>query len=189
MPRRCDRPGCSAPAEVAYGFDLDRVVIWLDAVDPELVERVNAAILCRRHADALQPPRGWFLDDRRDARPRLFRPADDASPASGAPRPRSRRRDRRDRTADATEELPLFAADGVAYEDGPSERQVGGSNPAAGGPAAAADGTSRTGPEAIHDTAALPWTPVFDQTDDLGGVLDARGPLLARAFGNRGRPR
>ena len=35
------------------------------------------------------------------------------------------------------------------------------------------------------DTAGLPWTPVFDQRDDLGGVLDARSPLLSRAFGAR----
>ena len=29
----------------------------------------------------------------------------------------------------------------------------------------------------------LPWKPRFDQTDDLDGLLEARGPLLARAFG------
>ena len=31
-----------------------------------------------------------------------------------------------------------------------------------------------------------PWQPVFDQTDDLDGLLTARGPLLSRAFGKRG---
>ena len=31
------------------------------------------------------------------------------------------------------------------------------------------------------------WKPVFDQTDDLGGLLHTRSPLLARAFGKRDR--
>jgi hypothetical protein len=35
----------------------------------------------------------------------------------------------------------------------------------------------------------LPWKPAFDQTDDLDGLLEARGPLLARAFGGQGRQR
>ena len=30
-----------------------------------------------------------------------------------------------------------------------------------------------------------PWQPVFDQTSDLDGLLAARGPLLARAFGGK----
>lgn len=36
--------------------------------------------------------------------------------------------------------------------------------------------------------ATEPWKPVFDQTDDLDGLLTARSPLLARAFGKRDRP-
>lgn len=39
----------------------------------------------------------------------------------------------------------------------------------------------------IADDEVLPWKPRFDQTDDLDGLLEARGPLLARAFGNRDR--
>ena len=35
------------------------------------------------------------------------------------------------------------------------------------------------------DAEVLPWKPTFDQTDDLGGLLEARGPLLARAFGGQ----
>ncbi|MEY2553638.1 MAG: hypothetical protein QOC57_1498, partial [Ilumatobacteraceae bacterium] len=30
---------------------------------------------------------------------------------------------------------------------------------------------------------------LFDQTDDLGGLLEARGPLLSRAFSGKGRRR
>ena len=37
--------------------------------------------------------------------------------------------------------------------------------------------------------AAVPWTPTFDEQDDLDGLLSARSPLLARAFRGGGRPR
>jgi hypothetical protein len=32
------------------------------------------------------------------------------------------------------------------------------------------------------ETQAMPWRPVFDHTDDLGGLLKADSPLLSRAF-------
>ncbi len=35
----------------------------------------------------------------------------------------------------------------------------------------------------------LPWKPSFDQTDDLDGLLEARSPLLARAFSGLDRRR
>ena len=35
----------------------------------------------------------------------------------------------------------------------------------------------------LQETKALPWTPQFDRTDDLGGVLRPKGKLLSRAFG------
>lgn len=39
----------------------------------------------------------------------------------------------------------------------------------------------------VADAPVAPWRPVFDQTDDLGGLLGAESPLLSRAF--RGRQR
>jgi hypothetical protein len=33
-----------------------------------------------------------------------------------------------------------------------------------------------------------PWTPSFDEADDLDGLLSARSPLLARAFRTADRP-
>ena len=50
----------------------------------------------------------------------------------------------------------------------------------------AADETTPSGPGA--DGAPLPWKPVFDQRDDLDGLLTARSPLLSRAFGKREKP-
>src|SRR5262245_50060352 len=38
-------------------------------------------------------------------------------------------------------------------------------------------------PDEVDPTAE--WKPVFDQSDDLDGLLTARSPLLSRAFGKR----
>ena len=77
MTRLCERPGCSVPAAVAYGMESERLLVWL-AVVPEGVTTLRTGVLCRRHADAMVVPRGWTLDDRREAVPRLFRVADAA---------------------------------------------------------------------------------------------------------------
>jgi Protein of unknown function (DUF3499) len=62
----CGRPGCSAPAAAAIGFDASRQAVWLHPLDePEATGR-----LCRAHADSLRPPRGWrFFDYREPATP------------------------------------------------------------------------------------------------------------------------
>lgn len=47
-------------------------------------------------------------------------------------------------------------------------------------------------PEEVSPPTApevLPWKPSFDQTDDLDGLLEARSPLLARAFSGLDRRR
>jgi hypothetical protein len=46
-----------------------------------------------------------------------------------------------------------------------------------------------TVPDDPDETVALPWMPVFDAHDDLGGLLHAESPLLARAFLGTARPR
>jgi hypothetical protein len=45
-------------------------------------------------------------------------------------------------------------------------------------------------PEAVVAVVADegPWTPSFDETDDLDGLLSARSPLLSRAFRTADRP-
>jgi hypothetical protein len=68
--KQCERPGCSARAEVLYGFDPGRLLVWLEHDAISEGSRSNA--LCRRHADALAVPRGWSIDDRRESAPRLF---------------------------------------------------------------------------------------------------------------------
>ncbi len=68
MGRLCARPGCSNVAAMAYGFDADRLLVWLTPRDPH-DDPLIAGALCTRHADAMVVPQGWTLDDRRDQAP------------------------------------------------------------------------------------------------------------------------
>ena len=146
---------------MTYGFDADHLMVWIDAY-----ERVNtdrAGVLCRRHADAMVVPLGWMLDDRRDPVPTLFKAPAQTTPAA----PRQRRVPRHHR--DDTEQLELVN-DVVVVE---LDDVV----------------ATATVPDPPTEGEVLPWKPTFDQTDDLDGLLEARGPLLARAFGGQGRRR
>ena len=156
MARLCERPGCSDVAAMAFGFDVDRLLVWLAPREPDS-DPLRAGALCKRHADAMVVPRGWTLDDRREPGPRLFRPAD-----ADAPSGRSRSRRVRPDADAAAEQLALTVAE------------------VTGEPLADDD------PDA---TVAIPWMPTFDEADDLGGVLAARSPLLARAFRGTDRRR
>jgi hypothetical protein len=145
MQRLCGRPGCSDAASVAYGMRPEDLVFWLDRL-PERPED-GAAVLCRRHADAMIVPRGWTLDDLRDPHLHLFRP-----PAPGVlPAPAPSTRVRRPTPEPAGEQLRL-----------PTE-----TDPA---------------PDVEAPAAVGPWSPSFDEADDLDGLLAARSPLLSRAF-------
>src|SRR2546423_53994 len=109
-------------------------MVWLDVLGPD---GPSAGALCRRHADALVVPRGWWLQDRRsDAA--LFAPPEPAPPAV-LYRPKRRRR-----PSPPPDPRPDVAAEG--------------------------------------DPAPVAWKPTFDAGDDLNGLLDAKTPLLARAF-------
>ena len=215
MTRLCERPGCSAPASVAYGFAAASTIVWLAALDENEPARELAGALCRRHADSLTPPRGWWLDDRRVARPRLFTMTGtelDADPDDhGAPSPTSgtgptvRPEDattsvarpspkRKRKSTDDTDELALafIGDDGSEGDVHLDQVEPGAGRQAAVAPTPApteepeADGpTSAAFTVDSDETRALPWTPVFDRADDLGGVLAARSPLLSRAFGVR----
>jgi len=78
--KQCERPGCSALAEVLYGFDPGRQLVWLE--HDAIAEGSRSNALCRRHADALAVPRGWSIDDRRESNPRLFSTPKSKSPTS-----------------------------------------------------------------------------------------------------------
>ncbi len=142
---------------MTYGFDAEHLMVWIDSYDR--VATGLAGVLCRRHADAMVVPLGWMLDDRRDPVPRLFRSP--AQPTITVPRHRRTSGHHRDDTL----QLDLGVDRGVgepATSDEPIDADPG-----------------------LVENDVLPWKPAFDQTDDLGGLLEARGPLLARAFGGK----
>jgi hypothetical protein len=145
---------------MTYGFDAEHLMVWIDSYDRVSTDR--AGVLCRRHADAMVVPLGWMLDDRRDPVPRLFR----APAQSTVVAPRQRRVSRHHR--DDTEQLELGADVVADFDDATDVSEMLDSSP---------------------ETEIRPWKPAFDQTDDLDGLLEARGPLLARAFGGQGRRR
>lgn len=164
MARLCERPGCSQPAEVTYGIDAEHLVVWIESLDG--AESYRAGVLCRRHADAMVVPLGWMLDDRREPVPRLFKTRE--TPAA-APRPR---RHRAHAARDETGQLSLT-----------DPERVDAAEPAAAEPSIATQVAAR-----VEDSPTEPWKPVFDQRDDLDGLLTARSPLLSRAFGKRDQP-
>lgn len=141
------------------------LLFWIEAfdgTDPDM-----AKLLCRRHADAMIVPRGWTLDDRRNGPPRLFQPQrfEQAGPETEPPKA-GRRRSKT--TNDAEGEQLQF--DGT----GPIPRPP----------------LDEIEPEqASTEAPTAPWQPDFDQNDDLGGLLSASSPLLARAFRGTDRPR
>jgi len=180
MARLCERPGCSTPAEVSYGFDAEHLVVWLDAFAGPLGSR--SGVLCLRHANAMVVPLGWMLDDRREPVPRLFR-----SPATTDDAPKRRRAPRAGRgPSDDTEQLLLEPALVFAI---PEEAAEVGGDVAAEVAVAVAVAADDAAPIVVVDEAegTQPWQPLFDTEDDLSGLLRARGRLLSRAF--RGAPR
>jgi len=151
-------------------MDSEHLLVWL-ALVPEDVSPIRVGMLCRRHADAMVVPRGWTLDDRRESKPRLFRVAD--APTANHP---SRGRKPRVKAADPVEpiEPPLQLDFDTVLELEPPDPEAEVTVAEIVSPVRDAD-----------ETQAMPWRPIFDHNDDLGGLLKADSPLLSRAF--RGR--
>lgn len=208
MARLCERPGCSNLADVSYGFDAEHLVVWLDGF--HAAQGASSGVLCRRHADAMVVPLGWMLDDRRDPAPRLFRAP--AEPFTGPMiRPRAKRPrpdlaagtvqlrldayDGQNDLAAAVEEAvneaiaigqhldrEVAVADVVDVPD--VAAVVERAEVVEPVESAGLDEVAEPDLDEIDEahTEVLPWQPVFDQTDDLKGLLKARGRLLSRAF-------
>ncbi len=202
MPRLCERPGCSAPADVAYGFDAESLVVWLDTFDAAQ-QGPRSGGLCRRHANAMVVPLGWMLDDRREPVPRLFTASSMDDLTDGMVRPRHR-----GPRPDKTLEVLRTAAMQLSLDDiGAGASPIGeiaevSLSPLESMTALTADlaTPSVAEEESLPDIEpepepepeleiepepeadVLPWQPRFDQNDDLSGLLKARGRLLSRAF-------
>lgn len=168
MQRLCGRPGCSDPASVVYGMRAEDLVFWIDVL-PERLED-DAAVLCRRHADTMVVPRGWTLDDQRDPDLHLFRPP------LPAPTPRTRvSRPHRERVV--VQQLQLGAD--IEPTQPSDERTRPDEVAETAAPSPDAGEVTETAPD---DADTGPWTPSFDEADDLDGLLSAHSPLLSRAF-------
>lgn len=91
-----------------FCFDSRATLVWVDTLDPD--RGTGAGVLCMHHADALTPPRGWHLQDRRTGRPRLWeeRPA---PLRDGHPRP--------PRVAGGATGVAVWASPGPGVETAP----------------------------------------------------------------------
>lgn len=173
MGRLCERPGCSDPASVAYGMRAEDLVFWLDVLKPDT--DLTCGGLCNRHADSMIVPRHWTLDDLREPELRLFRP-----PAPLPPPTSIRRRSRQSPEVISVQMTLAPEAERATDKDGSV-------------PSAHVAGTTKAGTTEADTTEMgtieVPWTPSFDERDDLNGLLSANSPLLARAFRGDDRPR
>jgi hypothetical protein len=167
------------------------LVFWLDQLN--VVAPSEGGVLCRRHADSMVVPRNWTLDDLRDPDLHLFRP-----PAA-VEQPRQRSRRAHGSESRKAEQLALGVepvidpeivpevTSGTIVDEPPAE--VPAEDPAS-------DLSTENDPVAEPIAGDIDgaeqrevWSPNFDTADDLGGLLSASSPLLARAFRGAERPR
>jgi hypothetical protein len=182
--RLCARPGCGAAAVATLRFQSTERQAWLVELD------VNASRtqgdLCQRHAAALVLPRGWELHDERV--PGNWPPvasvdtATETAAKNGKRRVRARRKAAPAAPEAAVTQLPGFEPASTAaaelHEPAPEMEE----------PVAEEVVPSDAAPS--NGTAARPVPAQFgprdeeDVEEELGEILDARTPLLQRAFRN-----
>ena len=205
MTKSCEKQGCNEPAEVAFGIDRVACVVWLETFDDDKQHHVNR--LCDEHASRLTLPRGWTFDDRREKSPRLFvaarpqasstkpstsnvkpltkplRKAEHTAPKKIVPLPRRTSRD---------VSAPVKRANGPGLFDptlpmnSPVLRAPVLNTPVDDTADVTVDVTVDAPGEAPVSDAQ--YAPKFDRTSDVGGALNARGRLLARAFSSQSKP-
>ena len=165
MAQQCERPGCTQPAAVEYIIDPQSLLLTLQ--NYEVIKGERRSALCAVHGDRMSVPKGWSIDDRREDPPRLFRtPKSGVAPAKASVKKSATESKQKKKPAVRP---MLFQAEKKVVEE-VQEVQTPATKPVVRD----AD---------LQETKALPWTPQFDRTDDLGGVLRPKGKLLSRAFG------
>jgi hypothetical protein len=170
--RICARSGCSSPAAAILTYDRTTQTAYLYAVDDPSSR--TPGDLCERHLSRFVVPRSWQLVDRR-----VDAPTVEAAPALRAvPAPKPAR-EPKPRAAKARAPKPRAAKPHAPTtrkwaEVGPSLFDAPASDAVAPVPAVAEPAPS----EPV-------WMPRFGPDSELEGVLDAKTPLLRRAFGGR----
>ncbi|MFM8563936.1 MAG: hypothetical protein ACKOCE_08660 [Acidimicrobiia bacterium] len=196
MRRTCERPGCGGPSAVIYGYGTSGSdTMWLDAWhpdrDPSDAPADTRGVVCARHGELLGPPRGWTIDDRRDSVPRLFKPRDRGVLSVVPPTPDDTPKVKRDPTAPTRRPKSSDRPRPRLFSD--LEEQVA--------PAPAVPPVVESVVEPVAESVAVDpddstelliqqdvgrrVTATFDPDDDLGGTLDATGPMLRDAFRSR----
>jgi hypothetical protein len=122
--------------------------------------------LCRRHADALVVPRGWRIEDKRENVPRLF----PVTPPAEKPKSNVAKKVEPKKSRVKLPRPSIF--DDLKNEKKQEDVVESIAQPEIVAPVEVE----------LEETKAIPWSPQFDQTDDLGGVLRPKGRLLSRAF-------
>lgn len=164
MAKQCERPGCKEPAIAAYFLDSAELLMTLENYVPVDGMQVNG--LCRRHADALVVPRGWRIEDKRENVPRLF------PVTSSSEKPKTKgANSKKSEPKKSRAKLPRPSIFDELKNEKKEEEIV----------APVVEVVVDDDVE-LEETKAIPWSPQFDHTDDLGGVLRPKGRLLSRAF-------
>lgn len=129
------------------------------------VDGLHVNVLCRRHADALVVPRGWRIEDKRENVPRLFPVAslNDKAKEKAKEKAAEKAIDKKAAAKKARVKPPRPSI----FDELKSEKK---------------SEEVRVDSDGLEETKAIPWSPQFDHTDDLGGVLRPKGRLLSRAF-------
>lgn len=176
------------------------MTLWIESWNPDQPREVPKdarGALCARHGETLSPPSGWSVDDRRESMPRLFKPKLTAvpdKPATAKPkreRPKTMPRPRLFETSDNTEQSAPAAVVAtspapivVAPTAPPVAEPMVDSSPMVVEPVVVEPELVDAVPEEGVDDSKS-WVPFFDPDDDLGGMLDATGPMLRDAFRSR----
>ena len=150
------RVGCGGHAVASFCFDGRAALVWLDPLEPD--RGVGAGVLCARHADTLTPPRGWHLQDRRTRTPSLWVDRPTVTDTPLPPRP----------TVVAPPRIP-------EPDVAPARVLAPPTDPL---PFPTEIAASAAPAEPRHLATADP--------SNLDELLDARSPLLARAFAAAG---
>ena len=162
MSKQCERPSCKELAIAAYFLDSSELLMTLENYVPVDGMQVNG--LCRRHADALVVPRGWRIEDKRENVPRLF----PVTPPAEKPKSNVAKKVEPKKNRVKPPRPSIF--DELKNDKKIEEVVV---------PIVEVEQVIEV---ELEETKAIPWSPQFDQTDDLGGVLRPKGRLLSRAF-------
>jgi hypothetical protein len=176
--RVCARSGCNAPAAATLSYDRIALTAYLVTADDAAAREPGD--LCERHVARLVLPRQWHLDDRRTT-------AASATDAVKPARPKRAKKLRVVPDAPAAEKpartvSARSAAKRKWVEVGPSLFDAS-AEPAAAA-AAAATPTAADTPVGAGDEDHPAWMPRFGPDSEMDGVLDAKTPLLRRAFGS-----